>query len=182
MPSKDNEEESTESDFDDENASHVAGSLAKSSKKKKLRKFDFVTKSGDHVHLTKEQINAQKKIKKEAKAEVAKQEGENDLANKKKKHADDIYDYFRANKRLKSSIQYEDHPARMMMNEPVPGMIMFNSYDRQDFVTIEDFRDYPNEMLRTIQEIFFRLHQGLQIDDHARTFSSLLLAEVDKRI
>ncbi|GKG28877.1 hypothetical protein Tco_0416242, partial [Tanacetum coccineum] len=81
----------------------------------------------------------------------------NDLANKKRKHADDIHDYFRANRRLKSSVQYEDHPAGMVLNEPVLGMIMFNSYHRQDFVTIEDFRDFPNEMLRTIQEIFFRL-------------------------
>ncbi|GKA38765.1 hypothetical protein Tco_0731316 [Tanacetum coccineum] len=30
-------------------------------------------------------------------------------------------------------------------------------------------------------EIFFRLHQGPGKDDHARTFSSFLLAEVDKR-
>ncbi|GJZ51829.1 hypothetical protein Tco_0606344 [Tanacetum coccineum] len=104
----------------------------------------------------------------------------NDLANKKRKNDDDIHDYFRANKRLKSSVQYEDHPARTMLNEPVPGMIMFNSYHRQDFVTIEDFRDFLNEMLRTVQEIFFRLHQGHGIDDHAKTFSSFLLTEVDK--
>ncbi|GJX44665.1 hypothetical protein Tco_0261341 [Tanacetum coccineum] len=76
----------------------------------------------------------------------------NDLENKKRKHADDIYDFFRANKRLK-----------------------------QDFVTIEDFRDFSNTMLYTVQEIFFRLHQGPGLDDHARTFSSLLLAEIDKR-
>ncbi|GJT16990.1 hypothetical protein Tco_0875696 [Tanacetum coccineum] len=66
----------------------------------------------------------------------------NDLINKKRKHADDIYDYFRANKRLKSSIQYEDHPIGTVLNEPVLG-------------------------------------PGLA--DHAKTFSSLLLAEVDKR-
>ncbi|GJU59991.1 hypothetical protein Tco_1064969 [Tanacetum coccineum] len=65
----------------------------------------------------------------------------NDLENKKRKHADDIHDFFRANKRLKSSVQYEDHPA----------------------------------------ENFFRLNQGPGLDDHARTFSSLLLAEIDKR-
>ncbi|GJT23637.1 hypothetical protein Tco_0893574 [Tanacetum coccineum] len=313
MSSKDNGEESIESDLDDENT-NVAGSLAESSKKKKLRKFDYVTESGDHVHLTEEQINAQKKIEEEAKAEAAKQEGEvrraelvdflgpevvskycnaklqydkycdkmlniraksritncdvltrkgpitlkvyredgtskiipdfkasdlhlgewrevmkacfnrtgkgwktiyehiqtrmdylhqteeelgidldkplskqepinklNDLANKKRKHANDIHDYFRANKWLKSSVQYEDHPAGTVLNEPVLGMIMFNSYHRQDFVTIEDFRDFPNEMLRTVQEFFFRLHQGPGIDDHARTFSSFLLAKVDKR-
>ncbi|GKB84302.1 hypothetical protein Tco_0956574 [Tanacetum coccineum] len=50
----------------------------------------------------------------------------NDLANKKRKNADDIHDFFRANKRLK-------------------------------------------------------LHQGPGLDDHARTFSSLLLAEIHKR-
>nr|GEU92841.1 hypothetical protein [Tanacetum cinerariifolium]GEU93750.1 hypothetical protein [Tanacetum cinerariifolium] len=41
--------------------------------------------------------------------------------------------------------------------------------------------DFSNEMLYTVQEIFFRLHQGPGLDDHARTFSSFLLAKVDKR-
>ncbi|GJS33279.1 hypothetical protein Tco_0531661 [Tanacetum coccineum] len=31
----------------------------------------------------------------------------NDLTKKKRKHADDIHDYFKANKRLKSSVQYD---------------------------------------------------------------------------
>ncbi|GJQ92285.1 hypothetical protein Tco_0003424 [Tanacetum coccineum] len=105
----------------------------------------------------------------------------NDLANKKRKHAGDIHDYFKANKRLKSSVQYEDHLPSTMLNEPVLGMILFNSYHRQDFVTIEDFRDFSNTMLYTVQEIFFRLHQGLGLDDHAKTFSSHMLAEIDKR-
>ncbi|GJU51810.1 hypothetical protein Tco_1221365 [Tanacetum coccineum] len=74
----------------------------------------------------------------------------NDLANMKRKHANDIHDYFRANKRLKSSVQCEDHPTGTVLNEPV-------------------------------LEIFFRLHQGPELNDHARTFSALLLAEVDKR-
>ncbi|GJY74145.1 hypothetical protein Tco_0478576 [Tanacetum coccineum] len=85
------------------------------------------------------------------------------------------------NKRLKSSVQYEDYPAGTMLNEPILGMILFNSYHRHDFVTIKDFRDFPNTMLYTIQEVFFRLNQGRGFDDHARTFSSLLLAEIDKR-
>ncbi|GJY92483.1 hypothetical protein Tco_0508265 [Tanacetum coccineum] len=122
--------------------------------------------------------HAQKETKEEAKAKATRREGEirkeelidllgldvvkkyyndklqtlNDLAHKKRKHADDIHDYFKANKRLK-----------------------------YDFVTIEDFRDFPNTMLYTIQEIFFRLNQGPGLDDHARTFSSLFLAEIDKR-
>ncbi|GJW41085.1 hypothetical protein Tco_0066930 [Tanacetum coccineum] len=105
----------------------------------------------------------------------------NDLAKKKRKNAEDIHDYFRANKRLKSSVQYEDHPVGTMLNEPVLGMILFNSFHRQDFVTIKDFGDFQNEMLYTVQEIFFRLHQGPRLDDHASTFSSLLLAEVNKK-
>nr|GEZ42032.1 hypothetical protein [Tanacetum cinerariifolium] len=244
-----------------------------------MKKFDFITKDEDHVHLTEEQIKEQKKIEESAKAEAAKLEVEvrkeelvnllgpdvvskyfkaklqydkyydkmlnritnydvlarkgpitvkvyrengtseiipnfkandlhlgewrevvkacpnkkrkgceqdplnklNDLTNKKRKHANDIHDYFKANKRLKSSVQYEDHPSGTALNEPVLGMIMFNSHHMQDFVTAEDFKDFSNKMLYTIQEIFFRLHQGPGLADHARTFSSLLLAEVDKR-
>ncbi|GJU36172.1 hypothetical protein Tco_1184526 [Tanacetum coccineum] len=286
MSSKDAEEVSTESESDDE-TKHVAGSMVESSKKKELKRFDFVTESGEHVHLTKEQIITQKKIEEEVKAKAARREGEirkkelidllgpevvnkyyndklqydrycdkmlnrraksritncdiltrkgewrevvttcpnkkgkgwtsiykqiqermdylctteaelgikfnrplseqdpldrlDDLANKKRKHADDIYDFFKANKRLKSSVQYKDHPAGIVLNEHVLCMILFNSYHRQDFVTIEDFRDLSNTMLYTVQEIFFRLHQGPGLDDHSRTFSSLLLAEIDKR-
>nr|GEZ37417.1 hypothetical protein [Tanacetum cinerariifolium] len=68
------EKESTESDSDDE--AYVTGSMAESFKTKKLKKFDFVTEEGEHIHLTEEQIYHQKKLAKEAKAEAAKQEGE----------------------------------------------------------------------------------------------------------
>ncbi|GKE09129.1 hypothetical protein Tco_1412680 [Tanacetum coccineum] len=105
----------------------------------------------------------------------------NDLARKKRKHANDIHDYFRSTKKFKSSVQYEDHPAGTVLNEPCLGMIMFNSVQRQDFVTIEDFGDFSNKMLYIVQEIFFKLHQRHGLDDHARTFSSFLLAEVDKK-
>ncbi|GJZ62472.1 hypothetical protein Tco_0618609 [Tanacetum coccineum] len=74
----------------------------------------------------------------------------NDLARKKRKHANEIHDIFRSTKKLKSYDQYGDHPAGTVVNE-------------------------------LILEIFFRLHQGPGIHDHARTFSSFLLAEVDKR-
>ncbi|GJS31009.1 hypothetical protein Tco_0491629 [Tanacetum coccineum] len=162
--------ESTNSDSDDDET-YVTGSMVDSFRLKKVKKFDFVTEGGMHIHLTEEEINQQKKLEEDVKAEAAKQEGEvrkeelvdllgpedplnklDDLANKKIKHADDIHDYFKANKRLK-----------------------------QDFVTIEDLKDFSNTMLYTVQEIFFRRHQGPGVDDHAMTFSSILLAEVDKR-
>ncbi|GJY74987.1 hypothetical protein Tco_0479418 [Tanacetum coccineum] len=62
MSSKDAEEVSTKSESDDE-TTHVPGSMVESSNKKELKKFDFVTKSGERIHLTKEQISAQKKKK-----------------------------------------------------------------------------------------------------------------------
>nr|GEX26726.1 hypothetical protein [Tanacetum cinerariifolium] len=43
---------------------------------KKLKKFDFITKDGRHIHLIEEEINHQKKLEEDAKAEAAKQEGE----------------------------------------------------------------------------------------------------------
>nr|GEV91494.1 hypothetical protein [Tanacetum cinerariifolium] len=105
----------------------------------------------------------------------------NDLAKKKGKHIDDIHDYFKVNKRLKSSVQYKDPLPGTVLNEPVLGIIMFNSYHRQDFTAIEDLKDFSNTMLYIIQEIFVRRHQGHGLDDYPRTVSSLLLAEVDKR-
>ncbi|GJT15208.1 hypothetical protein Tco_0873914 [Tanacetum coccineum] len=147
MSSIDAEEESTESDSDDE-TTHVTGSTIESSKKKELKRFDFVTEDGEHVHLTKEQIGAQKKIKEEDKAKASRHKGEI--------RKEELIDLLgpevvnKANKRLKSSVQYKDHPAGTVLNEHV-------------------------------LEIFFRLHQGPGLDDHARTFSSLLLAEIDKR-
>ncbi|GJZ85456.1 hypothetical protein Tco_0650795 [Tanacetum coccineum] len=135
--------------------------------KKDMSLKDAEEENREHVHLTKEQVNQHKKIEEEAKAEAASHEAElgidldrplseqdpldrlNDLANKKRKHADDIHDFFRPNKRLNSSVQYKDHPAGNVLNEPILGMILS--------------------------------HQSPGLDDHARTFSSILFAEVDKR-
>ncbi|GJY47189.1 hypothetical protein Tco_0436252 [Tanacetum coccineum] len=61
------------------------------------------------------------------------------------------------------------------------GLILFNSSQMQDFVSIKDFEEINDEMMYNVQEIFFRLHQGLGQDDLSRKFSSLLVIEVDKR-
>ncbi|GJV95229.1 hypothetical protein Tco_1546806, partial [Tanacetum coccineum] len=264
ISSKEVEKESTNSDSNDDDKTHVTGFMVEPSTTNKLKKFDFITENGRHIHLNEKETNRQKKLEEDANAEAAKQEGEydrycdkmlnrraesritnydvltkkgpiilkvyiedgtskvipnfkfsdlhlgewrevvkacpnrtgkgwktiygqiqtrmdylhtteaelginldiplseqdpldklNDLANKKRKDADDIHDYFKANKRLKSSVQYEDH--------------------------LPELKDFSNTMLYTVQEIFFRRHQGPGLDDHARTFSSFLLAEVDKR-
>ncbi|GJV25089.1 hypothetical protein Tco_1377784 [Tanacetum coccineum] len=275
MSSKDLEEEKTKSDSNDDTI-NLNGSMVESSKKKKLKKFDFVTEQGDHVHFTKEQIKEQKRIEESVKPDIAKQEMEvrkeewidlfgvdvvtkyykaklqydkyydkmlrraqsritnydvltrkgpitlkvyredgtddvipkfkasdlhlsewrevvkacpnrkgagwstiyeqiqtrmdylhkteaglgidldkplgehdpldrlNDLARKILKHADDIHDLFRSTNKFKSAVQYGDHPTRAMLNEPVLGLILFNSFHRQDFVTIKDFEHFPN--------------------------------------
>ncbi|GKD80022.1 hypothetical protein Tco_1342643, partial [Tanacetum coccineum] len=73
----------------------------------------------------------------------------NDLTNKKRKHADDIHDFFRANKRLKSSVQYEDHPAGIVLNEPVLAGYVTESDPEEDPEEYEDDEtedgpvDYP---------------------------------------
>ncbi|GJZ02568.1 hypothetical protein Tco_0520529 [Tanacetum coccineum] len=177
MSLKDVKEDGSESDSDD--TIHLTGSMVESSKKKKLKKFDFVTEGGDHVHLTEEKIKEQKRIKESAKAEATKHEVEVRREELVDLLGHDVVS--KSTKKFKTSVQYEDHPTGTVLNELVLGMILFNSFHRQDFVIIEDFRDCPNEMLYTVQDIFFRLHQGTRLDDHARTFSSLLLAEVDKR-
>ncbi|GKD55002.1 hypothetical protein Tco_1288389, partial [Tanacetum coccineum] len=60
----------------------------------------------DYIHTTKAELSINLDIPLSKQDPLDKL---NDLANKKRKHADDIHDYFKANKRLKSSVQYEDH-------------------------------------------------------------------------
>ncbi|GKB83425.1 hypothetical protein Tco_0950320 [Tanacetum coccineum] len=104
------------------------------------------------------------------------------LAKRTRKNVDDLYDYFKSIKRYKKFVQYDDHPDGTVLNEPTLGMILFNAQHKKDFISIDNFKEVNNGMLYNVQEIFFRLHQGPGMDDLARTFSSLLVAEVDKRI
>nr|GEX26699.1 hypothetical protein [Tanacetum cinerariifolium] len=173
---KEAEEKESESDSDTE--IRLTDCMVESSKKKRLKKFSFVDEQGELFLMTKKEMKTQKKInqrminlhktKEELKLDFVKPLGEqdpiiklNDLAKKKRKHANDLHYYFRSTKRYKSPVKYEDHPAGTILNEQSLGMILFNSHQRQDFVSIEDFEDLSNEMLYTMQEIFFRLHQRL---------------------
>ncbi|GJT88922.1 hypothetical protein Tco_1070639 [Tanacetum coccineum] len=67
--------ESTGSDYNDDET-HLSGSMVESSRIKKVKKFDFVTEDGKHIHLTEEQINQRKNIEEKAKAEAAKHKSE----------------------------------------------------------------------------------------------------------
>ncbi|GKC39165.1 hypothetical protein Tco_1051549 [Tanacetum coccineum] len=103
------------------------------------------------------------------------------LAKKKRKIVDGLHDYFKSTKRYKMSVQFAKHQAGTVLNESSLGMILFNSSQRKDFRSIEYFKELNNEMLYNIQEIFFRLHQGSGQYDLARTCSSFLVDEVEKR-
>ncbi|GKC78045.1 hypothetical protein Tco_1128819 [Tanacetum coccineum] len=72
MSSKDAVKEGSDSKSND--TTNLTSSRVKSSRKKKLKKFDFITEDGDHVYLTKEQIKEQKRIEEYVKAEAAKHE------------------------------------------------------------------------------------------------------------
>ncbi|GJR38581.1 hypothetical protein Tco_1214265 [Tanacetum coccineum] len=69
--SKDAKEEKTESDYEDH--ANPADSMVETSKKKK---FGFVSKGGEEIHLTAEKIEEQKRIEESLKAELTKQEVE----------------------------------------------------------------------------------------------------------
>ncbi|GJR85311.1 hypothetical protein Tco_0209322 [Tanacetum coccineum] len=239
------EAEEEESETDSKPIVRLTGSMAESSKKKHLKKFDFVTEKGDHVHLTKEQIKEQKRIEESVKANMDKKEDEigkeelvdllgsdvvtnvykakikydkycDKMLNRRalgkltnydvlskgkgpitlKVYRDDgsnktipnfkasdlhlsewreVMQYFRSTKKYKSSVQYKDHLTGTMLNEPSLGMIMFNSYQRQHFVSIEDFGDFTNEMLLTVQAnlLYKTSHQGHWNKD--RSFAKTLL-------
>ncbi|GJV14979.1 hypothetical protein Tco_1360302 [Tanacetum coccineum] len=74
MSHKDVEEE--ESETDSEHAARLTCFIVESSKKKHLKKFDFVTQKGDHVHLIEEQIKEQNRIEESIKTDMAKKEEE----------------------------------------------------------------------------------------------------------
>ncbi|GKA10059.1 hypothetical protein Tco_0689492 [Tanacetum coccineum] len=220
MSSKDAEEEETKSDSENEYANLT------DSKKKKLKKFDFVTEGGEQFHFTAEEIKNQKRIKESLKADLAKQEVEKvknelvdlmgiDVVTKyyKDKLLYDKYCDKMMNKRKSSKttncdvltkkgpitlkVYREDETVEVIPNfkakqDPLDELNdlankkrkrddNFHDYFRHDLITIEDLIDFSNEMMYTVQEVFFRFHQGPDLNDHARTFSSFLLAKVDER-
>nr|GEV27761.1 hypothetical protein [Tanacetum cinerariifolium] len=117
-----------------------------------MKQFDFITEKGEHIHLTSDQIKDQKKLEELAKADMAKQEV--------KLGKEELADLLKIDK----------------------GLITLNVYkeDGNDEV-ISIFKARDLHLGEWREEIFFRIHQGPRLDDLTRTFSSFLLAEVDKR-
>ncbi|GJZ36025.1 zf-CCHC domain-containing protein [Tanacetum coccineum] len=163
MTHEETKEKESETDSDAE--AKLTGFMVESSKDKRIKKFAYSTKRGETVFMTEEQINEQKKIKRRTLAKIttcdilSRGKGPITLKVYRKDGSDETIPNFKAS---------DLHLAEWRKVV-------------QDFVSIDDFGDVINEMSYIVQEIFFILHQGPSKDDHARTFSSLLIAKVDKR-
>ncbi|GJV36346.1 hypothetical protein Tco_1408823 [Tanacetum coccineum] len=173
MSSEEAKKESTSSDFDDETHLTVSMKIEEEAKAKaakresEVRKEELVDLLGPEVvnkyyndklqydRYCDNMLNrrAESRI---TNCDVLTKKGLITLKMYREDGTSEVIPNFKAtNKRLKSSVQYEDHLA--------------------------DLKDFSNTMLYTVQEIFFRRHQGPGLNDHARTFNSLLLVVVDER-
>ncbi|GKE35774.1 hypothetical protein Tco_1455096 [Tanacetum coccineum] len=87
-----------------------------------------------HLSRIRKKLDALHKIEQELELDLSKPLEEQDpiikldlLAKKKRKHVDDLHDYFKSTKRYKKSVQYGNFQAGIILNEPTLGMILFNS-------------------------------------------------------
>nr|GEZ35548.1 hypothetical protein [Tanacetum cinerariifolium]GEZ35901.1 hypothetical protein [Tanacetum cinerariifolium] len=131
ISSKDAEEVCTKSDSDDE-TTHVLGSMVESSKKKDLKRFDFVTEDGEHVHLTKEQISARKKIEEEAKAKATKCEGE-----MRKEKLIDLLGPKVVNKYCNDKLQYDRYCDKMLNRRAKSKITNYDILTRKGPITLK---------------------------------------------
>ncbi|GJW51188.1 hypothetical protein Tco_0092539 [Tanacetum coccineum] len=107
-----------------------------SSKKKDLKKFDFVTKDGEHVHLTEEQISAQKKIEEEAKAEAARREGEMRIEELINLLGPEV-----VNKYYNDKLQYDKYYDKMLNRRAKSRITNCNILTRKGPITLKVYRE-----------------------------------------
>ncbi|GKA38928.1 hypothetical protein Tco_0731479 [Tanacetum coccineum] len=189
------EEQGYERDTDDE--AHPSGPLVKSSKTGPINKFSYIIESIKKFQLSEEEVRNQKAIKDQAKADAVHTErhkGKNFLFKALGQETVEefykrkiVYDRYclRAHEYKSSredhSVNFDDHLVGTVLNELMLGMILFNDPHTKDFISVNDFDDMKDESLYNVQETFPRFHDGPCVDDLTRTFSSLLIVEVDKR-
>ncbi|GKC57372.1 hypothetical protein Tco_1084970 [Tanacetum coccineum] len=128
------EKESTASDSNKE--AHVTGSMVKSSKEKKLKKFDFVTKCGEHVHLTKDQISAQNEIEEEAKAKAARHEDEI-----RKEEFIDPLGLEIVNKYYNDKLQYDKYYDKMLNRRAASRITNYDVLTRKGPITLKVYKE-----------------------------------------
>nr|GEU36820.1 hypothetical protein [Tanacetum cinerariifolium] len=132
MSSKDAKEESTKSDNDDDEIRHILGSMVKSSRIKKSKKFDFVTEDGKHIHLTEEKINQQKKIEEEDKAKAARRESEI-----RKKELIDLLGPEVVNKYYNDKLQYDEYCDKMLNRRAKSRITNCDILTRKGLITLK---------------------------------------------
>ncbi|GKD41540.1 hypothetical protein Tco_1261747, partial [Tanacetum coccineum] len=135
LSSEEAEKESTKSGSDDE-TTHIPGSMVESSKKKELKKFNFVTESGEHVHLTKEHISTQKKIEEEVKAEATRHEGEI-----RKEELIDLLGLEVVNKYYNNKLQYDKYCDKMLNRRAASRITNYDVLIRKGPITLKVYRE-----------------------------------------
>ncbi|GJX43429.1 hypothetical protein Tco_0260105 [Tanacetum coccineum] len=175
MTHKETKEE--ESETDSEPAVRLTGSMVESSKKKKLKKFDFATKE----EVGKEELvdllgidvvtNVYKaKIKYDKEDdfdEVIPNFKDSDLHLGKWRELEiDFCKPLEEQDLLDKLNELAKKRGNMLMpfkttSGPPKGMILFNSHKRKDLVSIEDFKELNNEMMYTVQESFLDFTKDL---------------------
>ncbi|GJU45796.1 hypothetical protein Tco_1203062 [Tanacetum coccineum] len=186
LSSEEAEKESTNSDSNIDET-HVTRSMIESSRIKKVKKLDFITEDRKHIHLTEEQINQQKKIEEEAKVEAAKYKSE-----VRKEELVVLLGPEMVNKHYNDKLQYDRYCDKMLNRRAESRITNCDVLTRKGPITLKVYReDGTSEIIPNFKssdlhlgewrEVMTVRHQGPGLDDHARTFNSLLLAEIDKR-
>nr|GEX72219.1 hypothetical protein [Tanacetum cinerariifolium] len=104
--------------------------------KKEFKKFDFVTESGEHVHLTEEHISAPKKIKEEAKAEAVRREGE-----MRKKELIDLLGPEVVNKYYNDKLQYDRYCDKMLNRRAKSRITNYDILTRKGPITLKVYKE-----------------------------------------
>ncbi|GJS54443.1 hypothetical protein Tco_0627805 [Tanacetum coccineum] len=133
MSSKDDEEGS---DSESNDIVNLTGSKVESLRKKELKKFDFVTKDGDHIHLTEEQIKEQNKIEESTKAEAAKHEVE-----VRKEELVDLLGPDVVSKYYKAKLQYDNYCDKMLNKRAKSRIINYDVLTRKGLITLKVYRE-----------------------------------------
>ncbi|GKD79617.1 hypothetical protein Tco_1342238 [Tanacetum coccineum] len=129
------EKESTESGSDNETI-HMPGSTVESSKKKELKRFDFITESGEYVHLTKEKISAQKEIEEETKSKAARHEGEI-----RKEELIDLLGLDVVNKYYNDKLQYDKYCDKMLNRRAISRITNCDVLTRKGLITLKVYKE-----------------------------------------
>nr|GEX94193.1 hypothetical protein [Tanacetum cinerariifolium] len=107
-----------------------------SSRIKKVNKFDFVIEDGKHIHLTEEQINQQKKIDEEAKAEAAKRK-----SKVRKEELIDLLGLEVVNKYYNDKLQYDRYCDKVLNRRAVSKITNCDVLTKKGPITLKVYKE-----------------------------------------